>query len=88
MVVQGRQAEEAEDIFDAYLPLIRHEQQPGLGLALRKYVLAGAARSAATAPRAGTEARRLDAEELDRLMRRIERRTRQLGIGVPITFER
>jgi len=30
----------ARDIFDAYLPLIRYEQQPGVGLAVRKYVLA------------------------------------------------
>lgn len=29
----------AEDLFDTYLPLIRHEQQPGLGLALRKEIL-------------------------------------------------
>lgn len=39
----------AQDIFDAYLPLVRYEQQPGLGLAVRKYVLAkrGAISSAA-----------------------------------------
>ncbi|MEK6215835.1 MAG: dihydrodipicolinate synthase family protein, partial [Boseongicola sp.] len=30
----------ARDIFDAYLPLIRYESQPGLGLAIRKYILA------------------------------------------------
>lgn len=30
----------AQDIFDAYLPLARFEQQPGLGLAIRKYTLA------------------------------------------------
>ncbi|MCU1403904.1 MAG: araD [Glaciihabitans sp.] len=29
----------AHDIFDAHLPLIRYEQQPGAGLAVRKYVL-------------------------------------------------
>jgi 4-hydroxy-tetrahydrodipicolinate synthase len=31
--------EEAHDLFDAHLPLIRYEQQPGVGLAVRKYVL-------------------------------------------------
>ncbi|PYE22612.1 4-hydroxy-tetrahydrodipicolinate synthase [Rhizobium sp. PP-CC-3A-592] len=36
---QGR-FEAAQDLFDAYLPLARYEQQPGLGLAVRKYVLA------------------------------------------------
>jgi len=30
----------ARDLFDAYLPLMRYEQQPGIGLAVRKYVLA------------------------------------------------
>jgi 4-hydroxy-tetrahydrodipicolinate synthase len=30
----------ARDLFDAYLPLVRYESQPGLGLAIRKYVLA------------------------------------------------
>lgn len=29
----------AHDIFDAHLPLIRYEQQPGVGLSVRKYVL-------------------------------------------------
>jgi 4-hydroxy-tetrahydrodipicolinate synthase len=40
--------EQARNIFDAYLPLVRYEQQPGIGLAVRKYVLAkrGAIRSA------------------------------------------
>jgi len=33
------QREEAHDLFDAHLPLIRYEQQPGAGLAVRKYVL-------------------------------------------------
>jgi 4-hydroxy-tetrahydrodipicolinate synthase len=30
----------ARDIFDAYLPMIRYEAQPGLGLAIRKHTLA------------------------------------------------
>lgn len=29
----------AHDLFDAHLPLMRYEQQPGVGLAVRKYVL-------------------------------------------------
>jgi 4-hydroxy-tetrahydrodipicolinate synthase len=32
--------EKAHDIFDAYLPLARYEQQPGVGLAVRKHILA------------------------------------------------
>jgi 4-hydroxy-tetrahydrodipicolinate synthase len=31
--------DDAHDLFDAHLPLIRYEQQPGVGLAVRKYVL-------------------------------------------------
>ncbi len=33
------QREAAHDLFDAHLPLLRYEQQPGVGLAVRKYVL-------------------------------------------------
>jgi 4-hydroxy-tetrahydrodipicolinate synthase len=29
----------AHDLFDAYLPLARYEQQPGIGLAVRKHLL-------------------------------------------------
>jgi 4-hydroxy-tetrahydrodipicolinate synthase len=29
----------AHDLFDAHLPLIRYELQPGVGLAVRKYVM-------------------------------------------------
>jgi len=32
--------ERAHDIFDAYLPLARYEQQAGIGLAVRKHILA------------------------------------------------
>jgi 4-hydroxy-tetrahydrodipicolinate synthase len=35
---EGRR-DAAHDLFDAHLPLIRYEQQPGVGLAVRKYVL-------------------------------------------------
>ncbi len=35
---EGRR-DAAHDLFDAHLPLIRYEQQPGIGLAVRKHVL-------------------------------------------------
>jgi 4-hydroxy-tetrahydrodipicolinate synthase len=35
---EGRR-DEAHDLFDAHLPLVRYEQQQGVGLAVRKYVL-------------------------------------------------
>src|SRR3546814_13552736 len=45
------QRDRARDIFDAYLPLARYEQQPGLGLAVRKYVLQKSGAIASVAPR-------------------------------------
>src|SRR5438270_5026304 len=33
------QRDAAHDLFDAHLPLIRYEQQPGVGMAVRKYVM-------------------------------------------------
>jgi 4-hydroxy-tetrahydrodipicolinate synthase len=36
---QKGQRNAAHDLFDAHLPLIRYEQQQGIGLAVRKYVL-------------------------------------------------
>ncbi|MEO1749525.1 MAG: dihydrodipicolinate synthase family protein, partial [Pseudomonadota bacterium] len=32
--------EHARDLFDAYMPMVRYEAQPGLGLAIRKHSLA------------------------------------------------
>lgn len=67
--------DEAEDLFDRYLPILRHEQQPGFGLAVRKYVMMrrGAIATAATrAPGPGLSA--VDAAEVDRLMDRLAAR--------------
>jgi len=36
----GGDTAKARDIFDAYMPMVRYEAQPGLGLAIRKYTLA------------------------------------------------
>nr|WP_156788587.1 dihydrodipicolinate synthase family protein [Roseobacter sp. CCS2] len=36
----GKDLDHARDIFDAYMPMVRYEAQPGLGLAIRKYTLA------------------------------------------------
>jgi 4-hydroxy-tetrahydrodipicolinate synthase len=38
-LAQEGQRDAAHDLFDAHLPLIRYEQQQGIGLAVRKYVL-------------------------------------------------
>ena len=36
---QAGERDAAHDLFDAHLPLMRYEQQPGVGLAVRKYIL-------------------------------------------------
>ena len=62
-----------EDVFDLYLPLVRYDSQPGLGLAVRKEVLRrrGAIRSAhVRAP--GPKLSALDQAELTGLMDRLE----------------
>jgi 4-hydroxy-tetrahydrodipicolinate synthase len=38
LINQGKR-KEAHDLFDRHLPLVRYETQPGVGLAVRKYVL-------------------------------------------------
>jgi 4-hydroxy-tetrahydrodipicolinate synthase len=38
LTAEGRR-DEAHQVFDAHLPLVRYEQQPNLGLAVRKYVM-------------------------------------------------
>lgn len=71
-------AEGARDLFDAYLPLVRYEQQPGYGLAVRKETLRR--RGALTSAFARWPAPTLGAEgmdELDRLMARLDRRLGQ-----------
>ena len=39
-LAQAGERDAAHDLFDAHLPLLRYEQQPGVGLAVRKYVMA------------------------------------------------
>jgi 4-hydroxy-tetrahydrodipicolinate synthase len=62
----------AEDLYDAYLPLLRHEQQPGFGLALRKEILRRRGLIACARTRApGPALTATDHAELDRLLRRL-----------------
>lgn len=72
-LARSGQFDQAEDLFDLYLPLVRHEQQPGLGLAIRKEILRrrGAIRfSTSRAP--GPKLDADDLRELDGLMTRLE----------------
>ena len=61
----------AHQIFDAYLPLARYEQQQGIGLACRKYVLAkrGVIKSAALR-RPGPKLTAQDIADIERLLTR------------------
>jgi len=70
----------AEDLFDAYLPIVRHEQQPGWGLAVRKEVLRrrGVLNSAATRS-PGPSLSTIDHDELGRLMDRVQRNVENLA---------
>ncbi|MBT9369844.1 dihydrodipicolinate synthase family protein [Rhizobium sp. CSW-27] len=66
----------AQDVFDAYLPLVRYEQQPGVGLAVRKYVLARRGAIANAAQRRPGAA--LNAAAIAEVERLIARQTRRL----------
>ncbi|HEV2572867.1 MAG TPA: dihydrodipicolinate synthase family protein [Beijerinckiaceae bacterium] len=75
LYAQGK-SEAGEDLFDAYLPLLRHEAQISLGMALRKEVLRRRGAIASAFVRApGPSLTRDDHAELDRLIARLERRT-------------
>lgn len=73
-------AERAQDLFDAYLPLARYEQQPGIGLAVRKHILsARGVIASAHIRRPGPALSAADVEDIARLTARQERRLAQLG---------
>lgn len=76
-LMQAGESEAAEDHFDAYLPLVRYEQQPGFGLAVRKEVLRRRGAIASAATRAPGP--RLSAVDQDELTGLIERVTRRVG---------
>ncbi|HMQ40175.1 MAG TPA: dihydrodipicolinate synthase family protein [Paracoccus sp. (in: a-proteobacteria)] len=69
----------ARDLFDAYLPMARVEQQPGMGLAVRKYVLArrGAIRHDAQR-RPGVKLSPAAVAEIETLIARQEKRLKEL----------
>ncbi|GAA1002768.1 dihydrodipicolinate synthase family protein [Acrocarpospora pleiomorpha] len=78
---KGRR-DEAHDLFDAHLPLVRYEQQPGAGLAVRKYVMTRRGIIAHDAQR--TPARALSAAaraEVDYLLARLATRDERARLG-------
>src|SRR5256885_450121 len=71
----------AHDLFDAHLPLIRYEQQPGAGLAVRKYVLQKRGVIASAAQRKPGSAITAAAKaEVDYLLSRVARVDRRANL--------
>ncbi len=78
--MQAGQTDRAQDLFDAYLPLARYEQQPGIGLAVRKYTMArrGIIANAALR-RPGGSLNAATIAEIERLILRQEKRLKELN---------
>ena len=75
---------EAEDLFDLYLPVLRHEQQIGFGLALRKETLRR--RGAIASAKARDPGPRMDARdhaEMDGLLERLRKKLVATGHPLP-----
>jgi 4-hydroxy-tetrahydrodipicolinate synthase len=72
--------EGANDLYDIYLPLVRYEVQPGIGLAIRKEVLRRRGLIASAKTRSpGPSLNKDDHAELDYLLARLERAKRAQG---------
>ncbi|MBE0546503.1 MAG: dihydrodipicolinate synthase family protein [Rubrivivax sp.] len=75
------QREAAHDLFDAHLPLLRYEQQPGVGLAVRKYVLLRRGLLGSAAQRVPAAALTAAARaEVDHLLARLALRDPRAGL--------
>jgi 4-hydroxy-tetrahydrodipicolinate synthase len=79
----------AENVYDAFLPIVRYENQPGVGLAIRKEILRrrGIIKSAALrapGPRLDAD----DHKELDNLMARLDEKLAALTMPFPAKFRR
>ena len=81
---QSGKAGEAEDLFDLYLPVLRHEQQFGFGLALRKETLRR--RGAIASAKARDPGPKMDARdhaEMDGLLGRLKKKLVDAGHRAP-----
>ena len=80
LAAAGRR-EEAHDVFDAHLPLLRYEQQPGVGLAVRKYVLHKRGKLTSAAQRKPGSAMSATARaEVDYLLSRVARTDKRASL--------
>jgi 4-hydroxy-tetrahydrodipicolinate synthase len=78
---EGRR-EDAHDLFDAHLPLLRYEQQPGVGLAVRKYILHRRGLLSSAAQRKPAAVLSATARtEVDHLLGRLARHDRRAAVA-------
>lgn len=83
-LIRRDQADAAEDLYDLYLPLIRHEAQSGAGLAVRKEILRSRGAIASAALRApGYRLTPEDKAEVARLMQRLDSKLAQHPASAP-----
>ena len=72
--------ERAHDLFDAYLPLARYEQQAGVGLAVRKHLFKQrGVIASAFVRKPGPKLSAQDVADIELLVRRQDKRLQQLG---------
>lgn len=72
--------ERAHDIFDAYLPLARYEQQTGIGLAVRKHImLERGVLASAMLRKPGPKLSTTDIADIQRLTKRQAKRLQEIG---------
>lgn len=70
----------AHDVFDAYLPLARYEQQPGVGLAVRKYLMVRrGVIASAMIRKPGPRLSPGEIADIERLVQRQQRRLKEIG---------
>ena len=76
--------EKAEDLFDIFLPLIRHEQQFGIGLGLRKFVLQKRGIIKSLNVRSpGPNLSKDDVVEINHLLNRLNSKLIEKGLPIP-----
>lgn len=76
------QRDAAHDLFDAHLPLIRYEQQQGVGLAVRKYVMKRRGMIASDTQRKPASSLTAAARsEVDYLLARLARKDKRADLG-------
>jgi 4-hydroxy-tetrahydrodipicolinate synthase len=79
------QRDAAHDLFDAHLPLVRYEQQQGVGLAVRKYVLKRRGAIASDAQRRpGSSLSAIARAEVDYLLARLARSDKRANLNVQL----